>query len=127
MEQIIKTSALIAVVDSIFLGIINRKQISSYFTQINCGSPMKLKWLPGIVVWLLLGLSLELYVFPYAKTKRDALRSAFIFGIITYAIYDLTNLATITKWTLGFTLTDILWGGVLMVIVTQIKFQLQKL
>jgi len=122
MEQIIKTTFLIAIIDSIFLGIFQRKQIDSYFARINCGQTMNIKWWAAAIVWILLGLSLELYVYPYAKTKRSAVMSAFVFGLITYGLYDFTNLATLANWTLGFTLMDVLWGGVLMAIVTVVRF-----
>ena len=35
------------------------------------------------------------------------------FGLVTYATYDLTNLATLTGWPLGLTLVDLAWGTVL--------------
>jgi uncharacterized membrane protein len=33
-----------------------------------------------------------------------------IFGMITYATYDLTNLATLKEWPLSVTIIDIIWG-----------------
>lgn len=37
--------------------------------------------------------------------------SAFL-GLIAYASYDLTNLATLKGWSLSLSLVDILWGAV---------------
>jgi len=36
-----------------------------------------------------------------------------LFGLITYATYDLTNLATIKDWPLTVTIVDLLWGSFL--------------
>jgi uncharacterized membrane protein len=35
------------------------------------------------------------------------------FGLVTYATYDLTNLATVKNWPLMLTLVDMTWGLVL--------------
>jgi uncharacterized membrane protein len=36
-----------------------------------------------------------------------------LLGLVTYGIYDMTNLAVLEKWTLTVSLADIAWGGVL--------------
>jgi len=36
-----------------------------------------------------------------------------LFGLITYATYDLTNLATLKDWPLLVTVVDLIWGTVL--------------
>lgn len=36
-----------------------------------------------------------------------------LFGLITYATYDLTNLATLENWPLKITIIDLIWGTVL--------------
>jgi len=35
-----------------------------------------------------------------------------LFGLIAYAVYDLTNLATLRNWPLGVSLMDMAWGGI---------------
>ena len=34
-----------------------------------------------------------------------------LFGLVAYATYDLTNLATLRGWSLPVTLVDIAWGA----------------
>jgi uncharacterized membrane protein len=41
---------------------------------------------------------------------RAALWAGALFGLFTYATYDLTNLATLRDWPLGLSLLDIAWG-----------------
>jgi len=36
-----------------------------------------------------------------------------LFGLVTYATYDLTNLATLRNWPILVTLVDMAWGAVL--------------
>ncbi len=45
-----------------------------------------------------------------------------LFGLISYATYDLTNLATIKDWPLIVTIVDMVWGTVLAANVSAISF-----
>jgi len=41
---------------------------------------------------------------------------------VTYATYDLTNLATLKDWPLRMTLVDLAWGAVLAASVASITY-----
>jgi uncharacterized membrane protein len=41
-----------------------------------------------------------------------ALTYGALFGFIAYGTYDLTNYATLRQWTLGLTVSDMVWGAV---------------
>ncbi|MFZ3301732.1 MAG: DUF2177 family protein [Microgenomates group bacterium] len=43
---------------------------------------------------------------------------AFVYGVCSYSVYDLTNLATLKNWSVPMVITDIIWGGVLCSLVT---------
>jgi uncharacterized membrane protein len=43
-----------------------------------------------------------------------------LYGLVCYATYDLTNLATLKKWPLKLTIVDIIWGKVLTAVVSVI-------
>ena len=47
------------------------------------------------------------------KSWTDALMFGALFGLITYATYDLSNLATIKDWPLLVTIVDLVWGATL--------------
>jgi uncharacterized membrane protein len=51
-----------------------------------------------------------------------ALFSGALFGLITYATYDLTNLATLKDWPLLVTAVDLAWGAVLAASVSIITY-----
>ena len=50
------------------------------------------------------------------------LLKASLFGLITYATYDLTNMATVKDWPLIITVVDLAWGMVLTTIVSLAGF-----
>lgn len=54
---------------------------------------------------------------PNTKIILDA----FVYGVCSYSVYDLTNLATLKNWSVPMVVTDIIWGGVLCSIVTFIS------
>jgi uncharacterized membrane protein len=39
-----------------------------------------------------------------------ALGAGAFFGLVTYATYDLTNLATLKDWPVSITVIDLIWG-----------------
>ena len=45
-----------------------------------------------------------------------------LFGLFTYATYDLTNYAVLKNWSLGLTLEDIVWGMVVTAIVSTVAW-----
>ncbi|MCD2177988.1 DUF2177 family protein [Rhizobium sp. C1] len=52
-------------------------------------------------------------VLPAASTGRVAVaaRQGALFGLVAYATYDLTNMATMRDWPLSVTLADLAWGA----------------
>ena len=47
-----------------------------------------------------------------------ALAYGALFGLISYATYDLTNLATLREWPLLLTVVDLAWGAALAAAVS---------
>lgn len=59
-------------------------------------------------------LKLSTYAIDPALEKeswQQALVAGMFFGFVTYATYDLTNLATIKDWPILITLIDLAWGS----------------
>jgi len=57
---------------------------------------------------------LMFFVVTPALTKGSwtaALIPGLFFGLLTYATYDLTNLATVRDWPLVVTIVDLVWGS----------------
>lgn len=56
------------------------------------------------------------------KSWMQALLTGAFFGLVTYATYDLTNLATVRDWPLIITIVDLIWGTVLSASVSLITY-----
>lgn len=60
----------------------------------------------GLVVFVLAGAG------PTTPWGQTLLKGA-MFGLVAYATYDLSNLATLRDWPLSLTLIDMAWGSTL--------------
>jgi uncharacterized membrane protein len=47
---------------------------------------------------------------PNQDNLLQAILAGGVFGLVTYATYDLTNLATLKAWPIPITIIDLLWG-----------------
>ena len=47
---------------------------------------------------------------PHINNPLMAFLSGAMFGLVTYATYDLTNLATLKAWPVTITVIDLIWG-----------------
>lgn len=71
---------------------------------------------PALAFYLLFPVGLSIFAIdPAIKAGSigTALFYGALFGLFTYATYDLTNFATLRNWTLQLTLIDIAYGAVL--------------
>lgn len=62
--------------------------------------------------------------------QKDSFASSVLygafFGLVTYATYDLTNMATIKDWPLIVTVIDLIWGAFVSASVSGISFLIAK-
>ena len=82
------------------------------------GSPLQFRAAPAALVY---GVVMPLLVYfgavePATSVGNAALRGA-VTGLLAYGLYDLTNYATLTRYTLEMTITDIAWGTTLFATV----------
>ena len=49
----------------------------------------------------------------YSQNTLHFLFKAFIFGLVAYGTYNLTNMATINGWSYKVVFVDMIWGGTL--------------
>ena len=110
------------VIDMIWLVFVAKK-----FYQQQIGFLMKpdINWIAAIIFYLLFIGGLVIFVIsPAVKIQSwvHALIYGALFGLITYATYDLTNLATIKDWPLLVTVVDLIWGTVLAASISIITY-----
>ncbi len=79
----------------------------------------------ALIFYLIFIAGLIVFVITPALDKKmwtHALLLGAFFGLITYATYDLTNLATIKNWPIIITIIDLIWGTVLSASVSTITY-----
>ncbi len=97
----------------LWLGLAARSFYQQQLGYLMAASP---NWFAAILFYLLFvaGL-LGFVVLPGLRDNslKSTLLHAALFGLIAYATYDLTNLATLKGWPALLSLVDMLWGTVI--------------
>ena len=101
--------------------------IAKNFYQKHLGFIMakKVNWPAALIFYVLFIIGLVYFAIDPAVKANDigvALLNGSLFGFMTYATYDLTNLATLEKWPLKITIVDLIWGTFLGTTVSLITF-----
>lgn len=110
------------VIDMIWLSLVAK---NFYASQIGFLLKSNVNWLAAICFYLLFIAGLVVFVITPAREKNSlsyAILFGGLFGLITYATYDLTNLATLKNWPLVVTVVDLVWGTVLAASVSSISY-----
>jgi uncharacterized membrane protein len=99
--------------DMLWLGLLARP---FYRQQIGSLLNPNVNWAAAILFYLLFLVGLLVFaILPgvEANSLARTLALAALYGLVTYATYDLTNLATLNHWPLPLVIVDITWGIVL--------------
>jgi uncharacterized membrane protein len=110
------------VVDLIWLGLVAKD-----LYQKEIGSLLKpdVNWVAAIIFYLLFILGLVIFVINPAVESGSLAKAMMLgafFGLVTYATYDLTNLATMRDFTLKITAIDLTWGTFLGFITSTLTY-----
>ncbi|OGD21260.1 MAG: hypothetical protein A2W03_09580 [Candidatus Aminicenantes bacterium RBG_16_63_16] len=76
----------------------------------------KVNWAAAVLFYLLFIIGLLVFAVRPAVTAGTSVQALLLgglLGLICYATYDLTNLATIKDWPVIVTVIDLVWGTVL--------------
>jgi uncharacterized membrane protein len=109
-------------IDMVWLGLAAR---SFYQQQIGFLLAPSPNWFVAALFYLLFIAGLLYFVVVpglNANSLKSTLLKAALFGLITYATYDLTNLATLKDWPVLLSFVDMLWGTFLSVLVSWIAY-----
>ncbi len=101
------------VIDLVWLGVVAR---GFYQTQMGHLMRANVNWAAAVVFYLIFVSGIVLFVVGPAVDKQSfgqALLFGALFGLVTYAAYDLTNLATLEGFPLKVAVVDMVWGMVL--------------
>lgn len=113
-------------IDMVWLGLVAK---NFYRGQIGFLMKTDFNWIAAISFYLLFIGGLVYFVIAPAVehgTWTSSLLTGALFGLMTYATYDLTNLATLKDWPLMITIVDLMWGMVLSASVATVSFLIAK-
>ena len=114
-------------IDMLLLGIIAK---DLYQKQIGHLLKTDVNWVAAIVFYLLfIGGLVYFVLMPNAEAGNlgKVLLAGALFGFITYATYDLTNLATLKDWPIQITIIDLAWGTFLGASTSSVTYLLYQL
>jgi uncharacterized membrane protein len=111
------------VLDYLWLGLLAsglyKRQLGS-FLRLSGGGLDPVVW-AALVVYLAIPLGVVLFALPRVSAANPVGSALFwgaIYGLILYAVYDMTNYSLVRDWPLSLSLIDIGWGGVLNALAT---------
>ncbi len=117
---------LFLLIDALWLTVIARSMYKHY-----------LGYLMGEVVWWAVISFYVLFIFGLqyfciipamkAQSVMQALYTGALFGLVSYATYDLTNQATIKGWPILITGIDLLWGAFIGAVVSALTVKIALL
>ncbi|HXG89759.1 MAG TPA: DUF2177 family protein [Vicinamibacterales bacterium] len=105
--------AVLIVLDGLWLGVLMkdfyRRSLAPLARMADGGlAPI---WPIAALVYPVLAAGLAVLVLSRNGTPLQAAALGTFFGCVTYAVYDLTNHATLREWPAMLTVVDIAWGS----------------
>ena len=97
-------------IDLVWLLFISRKLYQAKIGHLMAEKP---NLAAAAIFYLLFIAAMVFFVINPAVDKQSvlfALGAGAFFGLVTYATYDLTNLATLRDWPVSITVIDLIWG-----------------
>ncbi len=73
------------------------------------GSALKLNYFGAAICYVFLVAGLNYFIIKPRKSVSDA----FLLGLVIYGVYETTNYALFSNWSIVSVIIDTLWGGLL--------------
>lgn len=80
------------------------------------GTPIKMNLFAVLICYIFLITGLNYFIIKPKRSVSDA----FLFGIIIYGVFETTNWALFSEWSILTVIMDTLWGGILFALTTKI-------
>ena len=104
------TAVVMIAIDLVWLGVIAKPLYRDGIGHLMSDSP---NLAAALLFYLMFPVGLMIFaVAPNATSSEwmSTLVAGALFGLFTYATYDLTNLATLKGWPIGLAVLDVAWG-----------------
>jgi len=107
IKNILVSTVLFLAIDSVYLTL-SKTLFNSLVKSIQ-GNEIKLNLDGAIFAYLCIVLIFNYFIIQ----KNGGLMDAFLLGLLTYGIFEGTNRAIFSKWSVKAMIIDTVWGGVL--------------
>jgi uncharacterized membrane protein len=100
--------------------------IKGYFmnqVKIVQGTPLKVNYFGAALCYIFLITGLNYFIIKPRKSVTDA----FLFGLVIYGVYETTNYALFSNWSLITVIMDTLWGGILFAATTYVVEKIKNI
>jgi len=120
------TALVFFLIDMVWLGLLAK---DLYRDQLGELMKDQIVWPAAILFYVLFIVGIFIFAILPAVEKNSlghALLMGILFGLFTYATYDLTNYATLKDWPLQLVFIDIAWGMILTGLVSTAGFYITR-
>ena len=107
--KVVATMVCFLVLDALWIGLFAKPLYADVLQSLMADRGNLDFALGAILAYSMLLLGLFVFVLPSAQPVLYG----FIFGVVVYGVYGLTNYVVVDAWTWALVLTDWVWGGVL--------------
>jgi uncharacterized membrane protein len=113
LRQFVTALVVLVVLDGLWLGVLMkdfyRRNLAPLARMADGGlDPI---WPIAALVYPVIAIGLAVLVLSRARSATEALWLGAVFGATSFAVYDLTNHATLREWRMVMTMVDICWGA----------------
>ena len=112
-------------VDSFWLGLIAPKFYRAHIGHLMSDTPDLMAAALFYMIFLF-GLNVFVIQAKHGSSNTSVMKYAFLFGVVTYATFDLTSVAVFKDFPYLVAAVDLLWGGVLSTLVAVITLQIDS-
>jgi len=120
------TTLVFFAIDLVWLGLVAKNIYKKYLGSLMSDT---VNWSAALIFYLLFIVGIFIFVINPAIEKQSATRALVlgaIFGLITYATYDLTNYATLKGFPINVVIIDLAWGTFVTAVVSLVGFYITR-
>lgn len=124
IAKFLLVGTILLIIDITFITLVLGPIFSRLVNRIQ-NSPMKFNILGAMVSYL--AITIGIYKFGLERVNKDnillsSLLGGGLFGLLSYAIFDFTNLAIFSEYSISAAVIDTVWGGTVCFLVTLISY-----
>lgn len=126
IQMFLLTATILLVIDIVWITLFIGRLFGTMVLQIQ-KTPMQLNPFGGLIAYLLLIIGVYQFGVKNIDPERPFISSIMnggLFGLVSYGLFDFTNMAIFKDYNLSVAIIDTLWGGVIGTIVPYLVYKI---